>query len=194
MKKKICSKCKEEKDVCEFSKDKSKNSGYKSQCKDCVKITHSKYKSLNPEKLIMTRKKYNKKNSEKILTKTKEYYEKNKVKIISKLNDKYKNNPLYRMKVNLRKRISFYLKSKNLIKTNKTFDIIGCSPEFLKGYLEKKFTDGMCWELVGHYIHIDHIIPLSSAKTEKELIKLCHYTNLQPLWSEDNLRKSNKII
>ena len=79
-------------------------------------------------------------------------------------------------------------------KKNKTFDIVGCSPEFLKQHLEKQFTKGMSWELLGQHIHIDHIIPLSSAKTEDELYKLCHYENLQPLWAEDNLKKSNKII
>jgi hypothetical protein len=42
--------------------------------------------------------------------------------------------------------------------------------------------------------HIDHIIPLSSAKTEEELLKLFHYTNLQPLWANDNIKKSNKIL
>ena len=42
--------------------------------------------------------------------------------------------------------------------------------------------------------HIDHIIPLSSAIDEKTLIKLCHYTNLQPLWALDNLRKNNAKI
>jgi hypothetical protein len=52
----------------------------------------------------------------------------------------------------------------------------------------------MSWEKFGKYIHIDHIIPLSSAKTEEEIYKLCHYTNLQPLWAEDNLKKSNKLI
>ena len=45
-----------------------------------------------------------------------------------------------------------------------------------------------------HGWHIDHITPLSTATTEEEIIKLCHYTNLQPLWAEDNLAKSNKIL
>jgi hypothetical protein len=58
---------------------------------------------------------------------------------------------------------------------------------------EEKFTEGMSWDNKNEW-HIDHIIPLSSAQTEEELYKLCHYTNLQPLWAEDNLRKSNKIV
>jgi hypothetical protein len=41
--------------------------------------------------------------------------------------------------------------------------------------------------------HIDHIIPLSSAKDKEELIKLCHYSNLQPLWAEDNYKKRGKV-
>jgi len=59
-------------------------------------------------------------------------------------------------------------------------------------YIEKQFTKGMSWKNHGEW-HIDHIIPLSSAKTEKELYELCHYTNLQPLWKTDNLSKNNKI-
>ena len=51
----------------------------------------------------------------------------------------------------------------------------------------------MNWDNHGEW-HIDHKIPLSSAKTEKELIGLCHYTNLQPLWALDNLKKGNKIL
>ena len=78
-------------------------------------------------------------------------------------------------------------------KNNKTFNMIGCSPEFLKEHLEKQFVDGMNWENRGDW-HIDHILPLSSAQNEDEIYKLCHYTNLQPLWAEDNIKKSNKIV
>ena len=52
----------------------------------------------------------------------------------------------------------------------------------------------MSWDLMGKYIHIDHIIPLSSGETEDDIYKLCHYTNLQPLWYNDNLKKGSKII
>jgi hypothetical protein len=61
--------------------------------------------------------------------------------------------------------------------------------------LEKQFISGMTWENYGYYgWHVDHKIPLASAKTKEELIKLCHYTNLQPLWMDENLSKGAKII
>jgi hypothetical protein len=50
----------------------------------------------------------------------------------------------------------------------------------------------MSWNNQGSW-HIDHIVPLSSAQTEEEIYKLCHFTNLQPLWAEDNLRKGDKF-
>jgi hypothetical protein len=107
--------------------------------------------------------------------------------------ERRKNDNLYGLINDVRYRIWFYLKKLNISKTNKTFEIVGCTPEFLKEHLEKQFTDGMTWENRNKW-HIDHIVPLSSAKTEDELYKLCHYTNLQPLWAEENMKKSNKII
>ena len=85
-----------------------------------------------------------------------------------------------------------FLKSKSKVKNKKTEEILGCDYMFIKDYLETKFTEGMSWENYGKW-HIDHIIPLSSAKTKEEFYKLCHYTNLQPLWAEENLKKYNKI-
>jgi len=57
--------------------------------------------------------------------------------------------------------------------------------------LEHQFKEGMNWDNQGKW-HIDHIIPLSSGNTEEEIIKLCHYTNLQPLWAIDNMKKGSK--
>lgn len=95
---------------------------------------------------------------------------------------------LWQLKVNLRCRTYNALKIKNWRKNNTFKQYIGCKQEELLSYLESKFIEGMTWDNYGEW-HIDHIIPLSIAKTEDELYKLCHYTNLQPLWAIDNIKK-----
>jgi hypothetical protein len=105
-----------------------------------------------------------------------------------------KHDPLFKLIHNIRVRTQLFLNKKNISKNNSTYHIVGCAPGFLKEHIEKQFTEGMSWDLMGKEIHIDHIIPLSSAKTEEEIYKLCHYTNLQPLWAYDNLSKGDKII
>ena len=107
--------------------------------------------------------------------------------------ERRKTDVIYGLVNDVRYRIWFYLKSNNITKKNRTFDIVGCTPQFLKKHLETQFINGMTWDNRSEW-PIDHIIPLSSAKTEDELYKLCHYKNLQPLWAEDNLKKSNKIF
>lgn len=77
-------------------------------------------------------------------------------------------------------------------KNSKTAQMLGCSWRFLKTHIEKQFTKGMTWEN-RHLWQIDHIIPLASAKNEDQLKKLCHFSNLQPLWNYDNQSKSDKI-
>jgi hypothetical protein len=78
-------------------------------------------------------------------------------------------------------------------KNNTTIHYLKCGLDHLKARFEGQFEIGMSWSNIGTW-HIDHIIPLSSAKTEDEVYILCHHTNLQPLWAEDNLKKSNKIL
>jgi hypothetical protein len=160
--------------------------------------TQKKYRENNKEKLSISRKIYYQKNKEKESRRVMEYYYNNKDYVVRRnINynkDKLNEDSFFKLKTYVRNRIKKFLTLKNITKKNKTFDIVGCLPEQLKEHIEKQFTEGMCWEKMGKYIHIDHIIPLSSAKTEEEILKLCHYTNLQPLWAEENLKKKDKII
>jgi hypothetical protein len=84
------------------------------------------------------------------------------------------------------------MKMKFMQKKSKTFSMLGCSIEEFWNHLEKQFTDGMTRENYGKW-HIDHIIPLSSAKNQEELERLFHYSNCQPLWAKDNYSKNNKL-
>jgi hypothetical protein len=100
--------------------------------------------------------------------------------------------PVFAMACRLRVRTSVAILKKGYSKTSKTKEILGCSWEDLKYHLESKFNNGMSWKNRNLW-HIDHIVPLASAKSKEELISLCHYTNLQPLWAEDNLKKGSTI-
>jgi hypothetical protein len=131
------------------------------------------------------------------LEKRKEYLNQNRDTIKVKRNilekRKRKEDTIHRIKTYVRNRIRFYLTKSNFTKRNQTFKIVGCSPIELKEYLERNFTHGMSWNNQGDW-HIDHIKPLASAKTEEELYILCHFTNLQPMWAADNIKKGSKII
>ena len=101
--------------------------------------------------------------------------------------------PLFKLKSSIRRTIKNSIKRKNIQKKSKTIEILGCSIKEFKEYLESKFESWMNWENYGIYNgelnygwDVDHIIPLSSAKSEDELLKLFHYTNLQPLCSKIN--------
>jgi len=220
---KVCTKCKIEKELTEFilRKDTQK---YEGRCALCIKEYQVEYYKKNKKKILERSDLYYKKNTEIRLIYSKKYREINVDKVkkrsedylkkngqknrdrikIWRQNNKEKRNitekerrkkdPMVRLTQYLRSRTGFYFKKIGVDKDDKTFKIIGCSLVFLKEFIEKKFTEGMSWELMGKHIHVDHIIPLSSAKSKNELYKLCHYTNLQPLWAEDNLKKSNKIL
>jgi hypothetical protein len=208
MEMKICKKCLIEKPVGEMVKRSNSSGGYRPLCKSCynhykkekykqdssgVKETLRKYKEKNPNYL----KEYRKENREKLLQQMKGYYQKNSEKLKEDMKnyqrERKKTDILFNIQSRMRCRLYHFLDKKGVTKKSKTFEIIGCSPEFLKEYLEKQFKGGMCWDNRNEW-HIDHIIPLSSAKTEEDIYRLSYYTNLQPLWTEDNIRKGNKIL
>ncbi len=124
-------------------------------------------------------------------------YQKRKTKQIKRQNERAKErrktDPMFRAIACLRSRLGMALTDWH--KSKPTMELLGCSKEELKIHLESKFQDGMSWENHGvgrDKWHIDHIIPLSKAQTLLELEQLFHYSNLQPLWGSDNIKKSNK--
>ena len=102
-----------------------------------------------------------------------------------------KTDPLFKLAMNMRARMRLFIKKSGFNKNKSTFKLIGCTPDKLKIHLEKKFKEGMTWKNHGNW-HIDHIKPLASAKSIDAMNKLFHYTNLQPLWADENLKKKDK--
>lgn len=103
------------------------------------------------------------------------------------------NSVLHRITDSIRSRTSYAIKSNGYKKDTKTFELIGCTKEFLLEYLKSKFKKGMTLNNYGKW-QIDHDIPLASAKTEKELKALAHYSNLKPMWANENNHKRAKSL
>ena len=108
--------------------------------------------------------------------------------------DKYLNDDIYRFKQQIRTVIRSSFTRKGYSKKSHTYEIIGIDFDKFGAHLLKTYKDiyGMEWDGI-EKVHIDHIIPLATAKTEEDVIKLCHYTNLQLLKGEDNLSKGDKL-
>jgi hypothetical protein len=203
MQTKICSKCGIEKEVCEFYKHSKNPNIYRGQCKKCMNNSSAQYNSNNKEIISEKNKKFRLENPEINKEKCRNYRRNNPNhfrKWVEKNREhrkkyilEYNSDPKNKVKNSLRSRINELLNKK--YNNPRTLDLIGCDYEFLLKHLEDKFTEGMNWDNYGYYgWHIDHIIPLSSAKTIEDIYKLYHYTNLQPLWGKDNMQKSNKIL
>lgn len=204
METKICTKCGIEKKIDSFNKMSKVKCGVRGYCRECQKIDSKKYRLENREKIKDYNTKWNTENREYYKKYFEEYYtvnyEKERERKIKWFidNEGYSNeyqkkrrkeDLLYNLICKMRNSIGRYVK----YRSKHTFEIVGCTTQELKEHLESQFVNGMNWENRNLW-HIDHIIPLSSANSEDELYKLCHYSNLQPLWAEDNLKKGKKIL
>lgn len=163
------------------------------------------YKQDNVEEIKEYQKQYRQNHKKE----SKQYYQNHrKERNIRNLN-RLKLDSLFKLACNLRSRLNTVLRQKYLPKKSKLSQYLGCSLKELKLHLKKQFTEGMTWENHGKgkgKWNIDHIVPLDSCEiynldgtrndelSTNRLFELCHYTNLQPLWADDNLKKSNKII
>ena len=117
----------------------------------------------------------------------------NKHKINKSRKNRYHTDPLFRLRVVLSRRIGMALK-KNY-KASNTMDLVGCTVPEVREHIESQFKDGMSWDNWGEW-HIDHIKPFAAFDLSKESEQrlACHYSNLQPLWAADNLKKGASYL
>ena len=215
---KKCNKCNCIKTENEFYKNKTSTDGLNSWCIDCMKKYNRKYKEVNREKNREYHKEYSKNYyskfkdtiKEKYKAKRNVYYAKNREKIRNITKAWFKNNPNYRnnyfksrRKIDVSYRLNSNIKrgiNRSLSNGKKGYGwekMLGYTVRDLMVYLENLFQPGMTWKNYGEW-HIDHIIPISlwefDSYDDREFKQCWALCNLQPLWAEDNLRKSNKIL
>ncbi len=215
--KKICSRCGEEKNISEFHSWKTNGEKkYGSNCRKCYNRYHKEYNRARSENDPVYRKKKSKDGYKSIKKRrendpvfrkkqSKASYKSNKTR---RENDpvyrekhnragykssgkRRRNDPVFRLRCSLRARLRLAIKGN--WKSGRTLELLGCSIDDFKEYLENLFTEEMTWDNYGEW-EMDHIKPCASFDLSKagEQKKCFHYTNFQPLWAKDNLRKSNK--
>jgi len=180
---KTCTKCKKDKPLEEYHKDKTKNDGRACRCNSCYK----KYYERNKKRINIRVKKYAKKHKRERKVYQREYVKEHKKEINLRTKkwekQRYKKDFLFRLKKNIAENIRQSFINKGWKKSGRTQKILGCTfKEFLAHLNNNRY--GFNWEDGG--FDLDHFVPISWAKTEKEILELNHYTNFQLLPSEFN--------
>lgn len=151
---------------CKLLKNNNDFYSGRSECKACVAVRSKLWRESNPEVTRAYNSKYRR--------------------------DRRARDPMFKMITSMRTRTYIAFKTAKFHKDSKFSEYIGCSAEQLKKHIESQFLPEMCWENYGKW-HVDHKYPLSLAKNEKELLELCHFKNLQPMWGSDNIVKRNRL-
>jgi hypothetical protein len=182
-----------EQPFCSFTKASGNKDGYDNQCRECEKEWKRKYREKNRELLAekereRRRKKFggNPQPRKNKPFNNAEY-----------MRERRRNSDTFRLSSNLRTRMTLAIKTQYGFKSGSSNELLGCSFEEVRQHLEEQFTEGMSWDNHGkNGWHIDHIRPCASFDlNDPEQQKECfHYTNLQPLWAEDNLKKGDRIL
>ncbi len=176
---KCCSICSIEKLLTAFYTRAASKDSRTSQCKSCERVRKLHYYNSNRQEASIRARDYKLNNREHL----NEYQKK---KIRKDLN--------YRLSKNLRNRLNQILRKNKTDRVGSAVKDLGCIVSEFKIYIEELFRDGMSWENYGTTWHLDHIIPLCNfdLTNREHFIKACHYTNLQPLWKEDNWSKGGR--
>lgn len=183
---KLCSCCKKELNESEFYK---KRSGLEGFCKICKRIKAARLDLVQKRKL--RQKIYRESNREKELIRTTKWRLENKDRVNENQRNwrksERKKNPAFAIRLNLSSQLAHLSRGR---KSKPILDLIGCSASYFKEWIRSQFQPGMAWPNYGEW-HIDHITPCAKFDLSDPLQqKICfHFTNLQPLWATDNMRK-----
>ena len=201
---KKCTKCGIEKQLDLFNNDKSRFDGKFPWCRECKHESDIRFKHNHPsyrKQWYKDHPDYNKKRVKDWFLShpdyraayNKKYFQENKVWFRTYEAVKRKNNINYRLGKNLRRRLCHALVGG--VKSGSAVRDLGCAIADLKTWLESQFQPGMSWDNYGKEWHIDHIIPLSTVdlSDRKQLLKVCNWFNLRPLWAEENFSRGNRI-
>lgn len=179
---KQCTKCKLNKSLDSFHISNAHANGRAPTCKTCRIIITKEFYQINKER---------------IKKRTSGYYHSHKEQQLAsqlqRQRERYKTDPLYVLKRRLRNRMYYALKNKGWNRTNKLNQYLGCTYPELLTHIQSRFLPNMTWQNYGKW-HLDHIIPLNSANSPETLYKLCHYSNITPLWALDNIKKGAKQL
>jgi hypothetical protein len=206
---KICSKCHIPKEKSDFFGHNQKKDGLRPDCKECFTASRKAYYEANKRRILARQKAYVQANrgrksatdrlyrqahKEETRAYQREYKIRNREKLNEKQRERYRNKPHFRIAALLRNRLNFVLNGKR--RAQSLLDLLGCSAQEARRYIESQFLPGMSWDNHGKW-HIDHRKPLKGPGVDltdpAQLAELCHYTNLQPLWGPENIRKSNRM-
>jgi len=171
------------------------NKKWKEENKDKLKEINKYYYQNNKEQILTRQHIYFQNNKDKNREIKREYYKKNKDIILDKKKKYIKKrkevDKLYHLTMSIRSLIKGSFYRRNFDKP-RTLNVIGCSYNEFKDYIESLFNENMSWDNYGDW-HLDHKVPVSWATNEEELYKLNHYSNFQPMWAFENQSKSNRF-
>ena len=157
------------------------------------------YRHRNIEKISNQKKLWYERNRDYVSAKGKRYREANKAAQVeygkvrnSRKKQRRATDPFFALKSRIRALIWASLRNRGLVKSERTEKILGCGMLEFMIHIERQFQDGMSWDNRSLW-HIDHIVPMSSAKNSDEVLALNNFKNLRPLWAADNLRKGSRV-
>lgn len=185
---------------------------YRAENREQLNAKQKIYYAENTKSVAAYKESYYEKNRDRLSAKNARYYEankehlnaqqakydaKNKVRLnfckAKSKKEKICTDPIFAMSCRVSHLMRQSLKSKGHTKKSRTSKILGCSAFEFYIHIERQFTKGMTWANRSEW-HLDHIIPISSAETEDEILSLNNYLNLRPMWAKENLKKSNSLI